>query len=104
MTAAGWSDCWVIVWCNTSDDDARARTALGAAVDQGRFEHLHRNGWAYFRKTVSDELVATATTAIGPLSGFAGIHCPQSLGFRRPCLRGCRKSSWVSQSGYLLIR
>jgi len=64
MTAAGWSNCWVIIWCNTSDDYARAGTALGAAVDQGRFEHLHRHGWALFPATVSDDLVATAMTAI----------------------------------------
>jgi len=64
MTAAGWSDCWVVVWCNTSDDYARARTALGAIVDKGRYEHLHRNGWALFPATVSDDLVATAINAI----------------------------------------
>ena len=29
MMATGWDACWVIVWCNTADDYARAREALG---------------------------------------------------------------------------
>jgi hypothetical protein len=31
MTAAGWRACWVIIWCNSAGDHARARTALGQA-------------------------------------------------------------------------
>jgi Phytanoyl-CoA dioxygenase (PhyH) len=67
MAAAGWSTCWVIIWCNTADDHARARTALdidSLVINETRFEHLRRNGWALFSAAVPNNLVSTATTAI----------------------------------------
>src|SRR5215471_5886799 len=45
MTAAGWNACWVIIWCNTADDHARARAVLDAdssTINEERSEHLRR--------------------------------------------------------------
>jgi hypothetical protein len=67
MTAAGWQDCWVIVWCNSSGDYDQARQVLQGnqlPPAQQWLEQLRRHGWARFPGAVSAELIGAATEAI----------------------------------------
>lgn len=68
MLKAGWTHCWIIVWCNNAADYEIARSAIDVAnwlpISDTLSQHLRRDGWVRLPSAVDPVLVYAALSAI----------------------------------------
>jgi len=68
MLKAGWTHCWIVVWCNSLSDYESACATIGMPGSMpssgGLSQHMRRDGWVRLPGAVDPPLVRGALSAV----------------------------------------